>query len=206
MALVTAAQIRTWVPQVAGSGEDATLDTLSEAAEGQLAAVCRFPRDDSGALGLATATYTDYLDGPDRRQSREVRLRVRPVVSVTSVHQSPTEDYGASDLIDSGDYMVDAPRGRLISVHASGHVWLQGYRWIRVIYTAGWGTSGNAPVWLQQAVAYQVAHDLTHRQTHGRSPVTQGGQTVADPSPHLGIDRRARQLVSRAILLEGAIG
>lgn len=200
MALVTAAQIRTLMPQLTGTGEDTTLDALSAQAEGALARWCAFPVADSGEYTLTTATYTEYLDGPDPLQARELRLPVRPAVAVTSIHQDPTEAYGAGSLVSSGDYVLLAERGRVMA--KLGHVWLSGYRWLKVVYTAGYGTSGNAPGWVQQAVAYQVQRILEHASRRGVGSMTAAGVTRTDASASEAIDPRAARLMGPARLAE----
>jgi len=206
VALVTAAQVRTWLPAITGTNEDTTLGTLATAAGADLAAAMFYPREDGGTHTLATATYTVYLEGPRDRYPRELLLPMRPVVSITSVHQSVTDTYGASELVASTDYIEELARGVLVAKQSNSFGgWSSDYRGQKVIMAAGWGTSGNGPEWLQQAVAYQVQHTMKQRAHQGVTQRSQGGASKTDQGLTRGIDSRAWALVAPHALWERGI-
>ena len=166
MALITASEARGYLRGLTGTAEDATINTLITRVDGLFAAFCGFSAQ-AGAAGAATmesATYTHYLDGPTR--SRELRLPIFPVVSVTSIHDDPLMSYDSNDLVAASNYTVFGSDGLVILTETASHSWSTARRAIKVIYVAGWA---EIPAPLKHAACMQTAHFYQHRDTIGRT-------------------------------------
>jgi hypothetical protein len=181
VALPTSAAVRAaWFPHLQGATVDATLDALIAEADAALAGWCGFPEHTAGAARtLESSTYVQYLDGPSAQSSRRLDLLVRPVASVTSLHDDKDGDwaYGASDLVDPGEYVLDGIQGQIFLRPGSSHGgWSRGgpgSRAIRVEVVAGFDT-GSHPV-CRRGIGALVKHWYDLRQTQGRaSSTTQG--------------------------------
>lgn len=203
MALVTTAQVRELVPQIAGSGGSDPVADAIDRAEAIIAAWLWFRDDDTGAFKLEDATYTEFVDAR-QVQGRELHLRMRPVVSITSIHQSHDETYGASDLVPAADYQLQAAEGWVLSnLSNSFGGWSTGFRVVRAIYVAGFGTTGNGPEDVQLAVAWQVQHITRggwRLRTQSEGAVRD--QTAADR----GLDPRVGELLGHRRLWEFGVG
>jgi len=199
VALVTVAQVRELLPELAGG------DPLSDAierAEALIAAWLFFRAADDGAFHLEDSTYTEVVE-PRRVQGRELHLRMRPIVSITSIHQSPDESYGASDLVDAGDYELQARDGWVLSkLSNSFGGWSSGYRAIRAVYVAGFGTTGNAPEDVQLAVAWQTFHLLRGA---WRLRTQQADGVRDDIAAERGIDPRVGEVLGHRRLWDFAV-
>lgn len=189
MTLPTAAVVRAnGIPQLGSStSEDANLTTLIARADSVLASWCGFPGvDGSTAPTLEASTYTHYLSGPMERDERVLLLPVRPVTSVTSIHDDTDRDwsYGASDLVDSGDYTLDEVEGRVYLHTDSAHgSWRRGLRQIKVIYVAGYDTGADARI--TQGITALVAHWWQQRNTPGMESVTLTDTTITTLAPEI---------------------
>lgn len=206
MALVTAAQVKEAIPQISGTGQDTALGNAISRAEPMLAQFLGWKRNDSGVYALETSTYTEYAE---RWQvdGRRLFTHIRPLVTVTTVHQSPTETYGSADLVDSSDYALDLERGEIISdLGASFGGWSWGFRHIKLVYTAGFGASGSGPEEVQYAVSCQVQHILRGHRMHGVTQQTIGGQTIIDDAAVKSIDPRAARIMGYWRQHTGLIG
>lgn len=146
-----------------------------------LAQWCGFPEATAGsAPTLEVATYTHYLNGPNvPTEPNALRLRVRPVASITSIHDDINRDwtYDATDLVAAGDYTLDAEEGKVYlhsdSVHGG---WSSGTRILKVIYTAGFDTGSHVAV--TQGITALVAHWWQQRNTAGLESVTLTDTTI----------------------------
>ena len=182
MPVITAATLRTYnVVGLTGTDEDSYLDGLIDRADAALAARLGFPPASAGGSPtLASATFTHYLHGPDPLDETVLRLPVRPVTSVTSVHQSLIWTYDSSTLVASTDYTLDGVHGAITLNPDASTTWLAGRRVLKVVYAAGWST---LPDDLAQAVG-QLArhwHDLRSTQGHDALSVQGRSETVAGP-------------------------
>jgi hypothetical protein len=182
MARPSAVQIRARVlAQLSGTALDTQLDAAIAAAEGHLARYCLFPEYASGLVSLdkdVSTAYTLYLNGPDRRDSRQLRLRLRPIVSITSVAQDITRDLTYSEaLVQGTDYTLDTQAGVLDWHPNSSKPFISGRRSIKVVCVAGFDLDNHET--LMQAIALTVSHWWTYK---GVAPslqnITQGGQTA----------------------------
>tara|TARA_Y100000310_G_scaffold27021_2_gene25718 strand:+ start:1108 stop:1704 length:597 start_codon:yes stop_codon:yes gene_type:complete len=169
MALITASEARGYVRTLTGTAEDPIIDTIIGRAGGLMAAFCGFPAE-SGAPTMESATYTHYLDGPSN--PREIRLPVLPVTSVTSIYDDPLLDYGASTLVDSGDYTLYGDEGLVVLNNTASWSWNTARRAIKVTYVAGWSTAPNA---VKHACALQAAHIFKHRDAIGSTSLSKAG-------------------------------
>ena len=166
MALVTAAEARAYIRGLTGTAEDATLDTIIGRVDGLFASWLGFPLS-GGATGYATIedrTYTHFLDGPSR--PGELRLPVRPVVSITSIHDDPNLTYGSDDLVASADYTLYGDDGLVVLNETASHSWFSARRTIKIVYVAGFQT---VPDVMKHAACLQAAHLFQHRDAIGRS-------------------------------------
>lgn len=209
MSLVAAVQVRlATLPQVLGTGEDATLDVLIAQAEQAIARWLCFPASDAGTYTLETATYTLYVDGPHPERPEELVLPMRPIVSVTTVHRSTTRTYDASSLVSSGEYAAgaaDLKRGVIVANFGTPG-WLEGYRNQRVVVTAGLGASGSGQGSVVTAVALQIAYALqVRRQGPAFQTGSAGGQSFSLTEAK-GIEPRAQALLRPWQLTEKQVG
>jgi len=184
MALLTAAEARFYIRGLAGTAEDTALDALISRVGAAFARWCGYPAPDSTSdPTLETAAYTRYYDGPDPADSRVLRLGIWPVQSVASIYDDPTWDYGASHLVDSADYDLDAEGGLVLLKPDSSHGrWSRGYRAIKATFTAGYST---VPSDLKHACGLQVAHIWKGRDSIGVKSVSEAGVSISPLSMRL---------------------
>jgi len=205
LTLPLASVAREAIPQLSATGEDTEITALIARADSAIAAFCGFPPASAGAgPTLESATYTEYLDGPSCIDPQILRLRVRPLGTVTSVHDDRDRDwsYGSADLVDSGDYTVDDQKGHVVlhtnSTHGS---WSNGTRILKVIYTAGFDTGASAlATW---AIIQTVAHWWNLRPTAGVTASTVDGdsETLGDR----GIPEHVRAAIQTFVLPEAGL-
>jgi hypothetical protein len=207
MTLPLASAVRaTHLPHLSSSSEDSTISTLIARADAELAAWCGFPSASAaGSPTLESTSYTEYLDGPAVLDPRVLLLPVRPVTSITTIHDDRDADgtYGAADLVDSGDYVLDGRTGRVHLLTAATHGgWSARKRAIKVVFVAGYDTGAHKII--AEAISALVAHWLTLRNTQGRASTTQGGQSAAARPETL--PDRVRELMSPYRMLEVGCG
>ena len=202
MSLVTPAQVRELIPQI-GSGPPDPIQQAIERAEAVIAAWLFYRAADDGQYRLDLGTYTEVVD-PRRVRGRELHLRMRPVSSITSIHQSYDESYGALDLISASDYELQASDGWVLSSLSNAFGgWSRRYRAIRVVYVAGLGTTGNGPEDIQLAVSWQTHHLL---RASWRLRTQDGGGIRDDLASERGIDPRVREILAHRRLWDFAVG
>ncbi|MEO0602307.1 MAG: hypothetical protein AAF211_12770 [Myxococcota bacterium] len=195
MALVTAAQVRELLPQVR---DETAIDAAIARAEAVLAAWLFFRPSDAGEYVLEDATYTEFVE-PQQVRGRELHLRMRPVIAITSIHQSVDETYDTDDLVDPSEYELQPEEGWVLSRRAASFGgWSRGYRALRAIYVAGLGTPGNGPQDVQLAVAWQTQQIL-----RGSWKLR---QPEDDPIHQDAFDPRIGELLGHRRLWEFAIG
>lgn len=177
MAVVTAAEVRAYIPTLSGDGDDSILDTLISRFDQVAAGYMGFPPQSSGAVSIESGTYVEYLDGPG---GREINTTAKPVVSITSIYDDPDLDYTDSeDLIAASDYTLYGLEGKvMLDYNATDAAWSVGYRHIKVTYVAGY-SGGTMPNAIKHAACIQVAHWYAARSHIGRSNLSSQGQTVA---------------------------
>lgn len=185
MALISAAEFKTWLPGLdsAGTSDDALITLVISALDGAIGTYLGYPATTTGGTPSAEdATYTLYVAG---RGGRDLSLPVYPIVSITSIEDDPTEAFdGASYLVASSDYGTAAPllnrgivRLTTTSVHGawSSTVDTTGYEQIKAVVVAGYAT---VPEWLKQACKLWVQHVWMLRGAQGLR--TAEGQSFRD--------------------------
>lgn len=179
MTLPTAAVVRGWIPSLTGTAEDTTLDLFIARADGVLASWCGFPAVSQGVdPTLEATTYTHYLHGPTSGDPRLIRLPVRPVASVTSVHLDTSGDASYATEVTSGDRELDGMEGTIwLTPDATTTAeWGKRRRYIKVVYSAGINT--GADVRATTAIALLVSHWWTQRRMAGLQTVTAGDAAI----------------------------
>ena len=177
MAVVTASEVREYIPTLSGSADDSILNTLIARFDQVAAGYMGFPPQASGAISIESGTYTEYLDGPG---GRELHVTAKPLVSVTSVYDDPDLDYtDSADLIAASDYSIYGLEGKVIlDYNATDASWSVGHRHIKITYVAGY-SGGTMPNAVKHAACIQVAHWYQARSHIGRTNLSSQGQTVA---------------------------
>ena len=177
--LITVAQFKEHFPQYKGTAEDALITTLIGRADALIAGVCGFPRPSAGgSRSLTQQTYVVYPDAPSPRDTRKLNLRIRPVISITSVYVDPLEQYGADTLVSSSDYVLDGTRGELWATPTGAAWWACGGRANKVTLSAGYATT---PDDLVAIAAAQVHHLLDLRRVQGKTQTTVANEYTARP-------------------------
>jgi hypothetical protein len=176
MALLTADEYRTYAGLTEAQAPDARYEALCEAAGAAVEAYCK--------RSFERATVTEYHTGDG---TRYLKLRRRPVVSVTTVHYDRAANYGdtsgafaADTLLEEGvDYALDPnDTGLLLRVHGT---WAEARRRadpdylarerqptpgeIRVVYVGGYDP---LPADVKLACAQLVTHTARLAQYGGR--------------------------------------
>lgn len=215
MTLPTAAVVRAgWITELGTStAEDTLIATMITRADAVLAAWCGFPvsgsTDASATLDrtLESASYTEFHDGPSTVDPGSIALRVRPVTTLTTIHDDTDRDwsYGAADLVSSGDYVLDARAGRVHLKTTSTHgAWGVGSRILKVVYTAGYDTGSHEAI--GPAIGLLVAHwwRLRHR-VGGEGYTSSDGVTTAAVAAEL-IPEAIRAMLMPYRLVEVGLG
>jgi hypothetical protein len=197
MALITAANVRERIQGLAAS-DDTEIGLLIAEADAIAAAWCMWPSPTATvAPTLSVATYVDYLDGPSEDDADLLPLRVRPVVSVTSIYDDPDRVYPAGTLVASSEYSIVDARGVLLDYDAVVS-WGSAKRGIKVTYTAGF-TDGSAPADLKRALIDIVGALWQRRHVAGLPSAT-------DPPRDEVLSADTRRNLSRYRRLEAAVG
>lgn len=208
MTLPTAAVVRTTAIKQLGTStsEDTLIDTLIARADAVLADYCNFPPASASVdPTLEATTYTHYLDGGAPTDGRVLLLPVRPVASVTTIHDDDdrTWDYGAADLVSSDDYTLDGVEGRVYLHSDASHAgWTADTRAIKVVYSAGYDTGADARI--TQAIAMLVGHWWQSLPMNGFDSTTLTDTTI-DALP-MEIPNAVKEKLANVKLWEAGIG
>jgi len=194
MALITAAEARTMIPELSTSStdEDTLIDTLIARVGALLAAWCGYPPASAGGTPtLESASYTEYLDGPG---GRELRLPIYPVTAVASIYDDTAWTWGSDALVASTDYAISDGRVGLVllketSTHGS---WSAARRSLKVAFTAGYAT---VPADIKAACAHAVRQVWNFRTEQGRANVSGGVVSLSLREEEI-VNRIARELLS----------
>ena len=152
MALVTASVLREYLPEISGTDADTELNNLIQRVEASVARYLGFiPPDNAATCSLDQNTYTVHLDGPNKLESEVLQLPMRPINTVTSVHSDPDRVYASGTEIPNTEYDLDKLNGRIILKYDSSEVFDTGFRFIKVVYSAGFDTS-SPPAELVHAI------------------------------------------------------
>ena len=179
MALVTAAVLKQYLPEITGTAADSDLTSLIDRVESAIARWLGFPISDSGTTpSLDASTYTLYLDGPMNTDAYVLPLPVRPLVSITSIHTDPNRSYGSSTEIDSSTWVLDKQNSRVIlKPETATLVFDYGFRAIKVVCSAGYNTS-NPPQDLIMAICIWASQLQRNKNNQGKDSISQRQSTI----------------------------
>jgi uncharacterized phiE125 gp8 family phage protein len=183
VALITAAQARLLIPNLGGVGSDVDLDTLITRAGAAIAGHLGYPRRSATAdASVESATYTlysGYADGVDvSEDGGSLYLPVRPITSITSIHDDVNLDYGAAYLLDSGDYSYEANTGRIyLRPDATHGQFSTAYASVKVVVVAGYA-AGSIPTDLQHACALIIQHWWQHKRAGTPESISSNGTSM----------------------------
>jgi len=120
---------------------------------------------------IESGSVTETHDGTGHS---ELILRDRPIVSVTTLHQSVDHVFDASTLIAAADYVVDDRRGRIFLKNAvTFQAWIQN---IQVVYVAGYAA---VPADIEDAAIMLIGSKLNRRNVQGVSSKTLGDGSIS---------------------------
>jgi len=181
MALISTTTLKEYLPEIQGTGADSELTSLLSRVEVAVASYLGFPMINTGSTYKCTMeanTTTQYYDGPTFSNGLLLDLRVKPVISVTSVHSDPYQEYGSDTLIPASTYEVDLLKGhiRLLPKNVT-EVFERGYRAIKVVFVAGYSSS-NIPPDIQHAICVYASQLHRNKTTQGKETVSQRGGSV----------------------------
>ena len=178
MALVSAATLREYLPEIQGSDLDSDLNGLISRVEAAVARYLGFSlADGATALTLDQSTYTLHLDGPMYALQTVLQLPIKPLVSVTSIHSDPDLEYDSSTLIAGSQYDSDLINSRVILKTDSTASFDRGYRNIKAVIVAGFAT-GSPPPDLVHAICVWASHLQRAKSNQGSENVTQRNSTI----------------------------
>ncbi len=180
MALATAAQVRALAPSLS-SADDSTITTLLARIDAAFARYCLHPQPDSGAQTMEAATYTVFPGRYDLGLEDDANVAVLPtppILSITSVHVDPEQDYGDDTLLAASEYVKNERRIELL-VDAT-HSWSLAHRANKVVVSAG-HTIANHPT-LTDAAIVQCIHVIGNTSAAGStSTQTRAGSRSVSP-------------------------
>tara|TARA_R110002020_G_scaffold288239_1_gene503719 strand:+ start:31 stop:642 length:612 start_codon:yes stop_codon:yes gene_type:complete len=142
MALMSAAALYPYLPGL-DSGADGDLNTIIARSESAIADYLGFAPASVGAPAvLTTTTYTLYLDGPST-EPRMIQLPIKPVASITTIHDDVNWDYGSSELVAASNYTLVGEKGQVWLNPDASHVWSTAPRALKIVFVGGF--SGSNP-------------------------------------------------------------
>lgn len=195
MALVSAATLREYLPEISGTDADTELNNLIARVEASVARYLGFVAPDSGATAsLDENTYTVYLDGPMKLEPEALQLPMRPIVTVASVHTDPDREYGSSTEIANTQYDIDKVNGRLILKSDSTEYFDTGYRFIKVVYNAGYDNS-SPPAELVHAICLICSAQQRSKAGQGFNSLNARSVAVTY-TPRTAFPKEARELLA----------
>ena len=175
MAIVTAAEVREFIPSLSGTGEDSLIDSMVARFGALAAGYVGFPAPSVGANPtMEVATYTRHYDGTG---TKYLQLDVFPITAVTTIHVDHDREYNSDDLVDSSDYDVFGDEGLIVLKQDSTQgVFDAGKRSIKVVFSAGYS---SPPMPIKHACVLQCAHWYSARLHIGKTSVNQGGGSAS---------------------------
>ena len=176
MALITAANVKDYLPELSGTGADAIITTIIGRVENQFAKYIGFPLADSGVYTLDSTTYTVYIDNPMYGNPDVLELPIRPVSAVASLHSDVDRVYGSDKLIAASQYELDSEYARIIlKPNTATQTYERGFRANKVVCTGGFAA---APADLAHAICYQTALVFRNRPNIGNDTISQRQASV----------------------------
>lgn len=179
MAIVTASEVAALSDDLQAA--DITAAGVIGRAEVALARHCGYPPASVGAAPtMEAATYTVYTGDPGvwRESGRELILEPFPVISITSIHDDPNEDYDASSEVSSSDWSQRGRHGEriVLKTSATHGGWSSADRAVRVILSAGYATPDDD---LKMAVIVLCDHWMRLRQSAGYASLAVDGMSTS---------------------------
>mgnify|MGYP003148910389 CR=1 FL=1 len=178
MAMVSAATLKTYLPEVTGTTADTDLTNLLERVECAVARYFGWKKPDaSDDPQLLAATYTFYLNGPTFGNNAVLQLPQRPVNSITSIHSDVNRQYTTDTQLSADDFDLDSLLGQAIidPVNATDS-FDRAFRAIKVVCNCGYST---LPADLEHAICVWASQLHRNKATQGKDSVTQRGSTVS---------------------------
>ena len=197
MAILTAAEVREFIPALTGTTDDTLLNKLIASVGTAIAVYLGYPRvSASSDPTIESATYTLYSGGYGGRvvvDGDRLIFPVRPISSITSITDDPDQGYGTSYLVASGDYTYNAIDGVVRALPTSTHgAWSPAPYAIKAVVVAGWLAAG-LPTDILMAARLTVRHWYELR---SRGPSTQISAEGVSVSPQdIAIPSQAKALL-----------
>ena len=178
MAMVSAATLKTYLPEVTGTGADTDLTNLLERVECAIARYFGWVKPDgSDDPQLLAATYTFFLNGPMFGNPAVLQIPIRPVNSITSIHSDPNRQYTGDTQLSSDDFVLDSLLGQAILDPVSANDSFDyAFRAIKVVCNCGFST---LPADLEHAVCVWASQLHRNKATQGKDSITQRAATVS---------------------------
>tara|TARA_A100001011_G_C14319969_1_gene850030 strand:+ start:5436 stop:6047 length:612 start_codon:yes stop_codon:yes gene_type:complete len=178
MALVNAATLREYLPEIQGTDLDTDLNSLIGRVESAIAQYLGFTMSDGAtSLTLDQATYSLFLDGPLFELPTVLQIPIKPINTITSIHSDPDLEYPSSTEIESSQYHLDKNNARVILKADSTASFDRGFRNIKVVLSAGYSTSGP-PADLVHAICVYASHLQRAKTSQGNNNITQRNSTI----------------------------
>tara|TARA_Y100000592_G_scaffold22271_2_gene34561 strand:- start:21387 stop:21995 length:609 start_codon:yes stop_codon:yes gene_type:complete len=178
MAMVSAATLKTYLPEITGSLADSDLSDLLERVECATARYFGWVKPDgANDPQLLAATYTFYLNGPTFGNPSVLQIPIRPVNSITSIHSDPNRQYTDDTQVSSDDFDLDSLLGQAIldPVNATDS-FEYAFRAIKVVANCGYTT---LPADLEHAICVWASQLHRNKATQGKESITQRAATVS---------------------------
>ena len=197
MAILTAAEVREFVPALTGTTDDTLLNKLIASVGAAIAAYLGYPRVSATVdATIESTTYTLYSGGYGGRvvvDGDRLIFPVRPITAVTSITDDPDQGYGAGYLVASGDYTFDVVDGVVRALPTGSHgAWSAQPYAIKAVVVAGWATA-SIPTDVLMAARLTVRHWYELR---SRGPSTQISAEGVSVSPQdIAIPSQAKALL-----------
>ena len=194
MALVSTTVLKEYLPEIQGTGADSDLSSLIIRVESAIATWLGFPiADSSSSPSLDSATFTIYLDGPAYSDPLVLNIPLRPLVSITSIHSDPNQEYDSNSLIDASTYSIDLKLGRVfLSPTNATDGFDRAFRALKVIAVAGYATA-TTPSPIIHAICIWASQLQRFKTSQGKENVSQrGGSVTLSPKT---MPLEARQLL-----------
>ena len=179
MAMVTASKLKTYLPEITGSGADSDLSALLDRVESAAARYFGWVKPDGNYYSpqLLAATYTFYLNGPTIGNPAVLQLPIRPVNSITSIHSDPNRQYDSSTQLSSDDFDLDSLLGQAIldPINASDS-FDYAFRAIKVVANCGFTA---LPGDLEHGICVWASQLHRNKANQGKDSITQRAATVS---------------------------
>jgi uncharacterized phiE125 gp8 family phage protein len=188
-ALISLADFKTF-SNISGSDHDTILEMLINQASAWI-------RRHIGR-NLIQTTYTEYYNG---HGERDLKLRNRPIVSVSNLYDDSARAFGSSSEIAVATNVLISKEAGIITLWNTAGVFSRGRANIKVIYSAGYALA-SIPADVQMAVCRTVDKHYRAGYTNRALDVsseTEGERTTTHAGPDLSKDVKALLLPFRKV-------